>query len=76
VQQGEARLQVLPPAPAPQGPATHQRKEPPRTQECSSTTDATANTTRTDSYRSKLLQMLPGQTINYSKYYPDRSLPW
>jgi hypothetical protein len=58
VQQGEASLQVLPPAPAPQGPATHQRQEPSGTQECASTTDATADTSRTDSYRGKLLKIL------------------
>ena len=33
LQQGQAAVQVLPPAAAPQGPATHQRQEPPRPQE-------------------------------------------
>ena len=33
MQQGQAAVQVLPPAAAPQGPATHQRQEPPRAEE-------------------------------------------
>ena len=33
LQQGQAAVQVLPPAAAPQGPATHQRQEPPRAEE-------------------------------------------
>ena len=59
VQQGEAGLQVLPPAPAPQGSAPHQRPEPPRTQECASTADAAADPTRTDSHCGKLYIQRP-----------------